>query len=260
MNAQRASRLASAALCGAFCVSAHAADAPQFDRPGLSFSTPSLAAGQVVWEQGLPDASFDDAGGVRSREYLADTVLRFGLSDAVELQLGADSYGHVDVRGAGTRQSASGAGDARAGLKWALPGSGDAFSWAALATFSFPTGQAPIGDGGYARDLGVTAAWTLTGDRGVTLYADRAWSDDGNGWLFSGSYAFPLRDALGGYVEAGVGTGSERTRVAGGGVTWMATPRVQLDASFLRGLDARSPDWQVGVGFSVFFARADAAR
>lgn len=251
-----ARRLAVALSCAAVCTPAGAADAPQFDRPGLSFSTPSLSAGDVVWEQGLPDATFDDADGVRSAEYLADTLLRVGLSDALELQLGADAYGYARVHGDGVRRTASGVGDTRAGLKWALPGGGDGFSWAALATLSFPTGEAPIGDGGRAQDLGVTAAWDLADGRGVALYADRAWSGDGDGWLVSGGYSFPLREDLGAYVEAGMGSGSERARVAGGGVTWMATPRVQLDASFLRGLDRDSPDWQIGLGCSVLFARS----
>lgn len=71
--------------------------------------------------------------------------------------------------------------------------------------------------------------------------------------MFSPSFAFPLGEDVGGYVEAGYGTGAARTRVAGGGVTWMATARLQLDASFPRGLDDDSPDWQGGIGMALYF-------
>ncbi len=42
-------------------------------------------------------------------------------------------------------------------------------------------------------------------------------------------------------------------RAAGAGVAWMATSRLQLDASFLRGLDAASSDWQGGIGLALYF-------
>lgn len=47
--------------------------------------------------------------------------------------------------------------------------------------------------------------------------------------------------------------GEPRETVAGGGVTWMWTDRVQLDASLDAGLDAHSPDLQAGLGISAYF-------
>ena len=108
------SRCLLACACALAVHAVHAAQAPQFDRPGLSFSTPSLSAGQIVWEQGLPDVSEDDADGVRSTQSVADTLLRLGVSDTLELQLGADTYGHLDIRGDGVRRAARGRGAAPA--------------------------------------------------------------------------------------------------------------------------------------------------
>lgn len=239
------------------CMAAPAAfaqDAPAFDRPGIAFSTSVLPPGAFAWEQGLPDASRDTRGGVRTTTWVADTLLRLGLPGALELQLGADTVGGVRERGAGVRRSATGGGDGSAALKWAPATGSDAFAWALLASVALPFGQAPVGDGGHARSLGATASRDLGGGRSVSLFAQREWSGRGDRWLLSPCIGFELSDALAGYVEAGVGGGSERQRMAGGGFTWMATPRLQLDASLLRGLGGDSPDWQAGIGASLYFA------
>lgn len=230
-----------------------AAETPAFDRPGLSFSTSTLPAGGFAWEQGLPDFSTDRSQGVRTTAWLADTLLRLGVTDTVELQLGADTWGGVRVRGNGAHRSEHGGGDGWGSVKWAPATVSETFSWAVLATASLPFGETPIGGGGNDYGLGVTAAWALPGDTGVSLYANRDWGDGGNGWLFSTDYGFPIGDGLDGFIEAGYGTGAARTRVAGGGLTWMATPWLQLDVSFLRGLDNESPDWQGGVGMAWYF-------
>lgn len=233
---------------------AHADDAaPAFDRPGIAFATETLPRGTFAWEQGLPDASTDRTDGIRTTTWIADTLLRFGVADTLELQLGANSFGGVKVRGRGEHSSEHGGGDGWASVKWAPATNSDDFTWAVLATATLPFGEAPIGDGGHDYDVGITGTWALPSDTSVSLYADRNWGDSGRGWMFSPSFAFPLGEDVGGYVEAGYGTGAARTRVAGGGVTWMATARLQLDASFLRGLDDDSPDWQGGIGMALYF-------
>lgn len=98
------SALAMLALCVA---SGHAAaqsdDAPAFDRPGIPFAAEALQPGAFAWEQGLPDASTDRSGGQRTTQYTADTLLRLGLFQDVELQLGSDSYNWQHGGGARVR-------------------------------------------------------------------------------------------------------------------------------------------------------------
>ncbi|WP_242107713.1 transporter [Luteimonas aquatica] len=253
-SARHASRILIVAFAALAATPAPASEEPPaFDRPGIAFATDTLPRGAFAWEQGLPDASTDRSGGVRTTTWTADTLLRLGLGDGIELQLGADAFGGVNVRGRGVRERAHGGGDGHVGMKWAPATASDAFSWAMLATASLPFGKAPLGGGGHDYDLGVTCSWALPAQASVSLYADRSWGDGGRGWMFSPSLSFPLGGEVGGYVEAGYGTGAARTRVAGGGVTWMATERLQLDASFLRGLDAQSPDWQGGIGMALLF-------
>ena len=66
-----------------------------------------------------------------------------------------------------------------------------------------------------------------------------------------------MADSVGAYVEAGYQFGSARDQtdnaVAGGGLTWMVTPAVQLDAYGLVGLTRSSTDLAAGLGVSIFF-------
>jgi len=224
---------------------AAAQDEVSFDRPGIAFSTDVLHAGGLAWEQGLPDFSSDDDGGQGSRQYVLDSRLRLGLGAGLELQLASDSYNWQ--RGA---QAANGGGDSSVGLKWQLPGGGDRFGWALLGTYGLATGQAPFTEGGNSRDLGLSLSWALPRDHAAGLYFDYLDGPDGHAWTFSPNYTFHDDGRFAAYVEAGFSAGAERERVAGAGMTWLWTPRLQFDASFLRGLTHDSTDWQAGLGLS----------
>ncbi|AGH77060.1 hypothetical protein XAC29_07840 [Xanthomonas axonopodis Xac29-1] len=237
----------------ALCVaSGHAAaqadDAPAFDRPGIPFAAEALQPGAFAWEQGLPDASTDRSGGQRTTQYTADTLLRLGLFQDVELQLGSDSYNWQHGGGARVR----GGGDSSVGLKVALPSRSENFHWAALGTYSIPTGSPAFSDG-YSRELGVTASWDLAQQRALALYVNYARDDDGHTWTFSPNYTFFSGDHFSSYVEAGLDTGSEHARVAGAGGAWQLPHAMQLDVSVLRGLTSESPDWEGGIGLSIAF-------
>ncbi len=242
-----------AALMLALCVvsqqaAAQTEDAPAFDRPGIPFAAEVLRPGAFAWEQGLPDASTDRSGGQRITQYTADTVLRLGLSQHVELQLGSDSYNWQHGGGERVR----GGGDSHFGLKVALPSQSDSFHWAALGSYSVPTGSPAFSDG-YARELGVTASWDLAQQRALALYVNYARDNDGHTWTLSPNYTFFSGEHFSSYVEAGFDSGSEHSRVAGAGGAWQLPHAMQLDVSVLRGLTSRSPDWQGGIGLSIAF-------
>jgi len=234
-------------------VFAHAEDAPEYDRPGIGFSTSTVGRGVFAWEQGLPDGSQDRSGGVSTRQWTAATLLRLGLGETMEVQLGADSWSRLRIRGNGAGERDDGGGDGSIALKWAPVLADDRISVAFKVGTTLPWGKSPLGDNGRDHDVGVSWGLDLGEERALALYADRQWGDSGTGWLFSPSFSFPLAQQVSAYVEGGYGTGAQYMRAAGAGVTWMATPRLQLDASLLRGLDADTTDWQGGIGLSLYF-------
>lgn len=240
-------------LLSTLAVEARASEAPEYDRPGIGFSTSTVGRGVVAWEQGLPDGSRDRRDGITTTQWTADTLLRLGLGEHVEVQLGADSWSRLHVRESGGNWRYSGGGDGSIALKWAPAMSGETTTVAFKAGATLPWGRAPLGDAGRDYDVGVTLAWALPHGHSLALYGDRQWGDGGSGWLFSPGYGFPLGEDVSAYVEAGYGTGAQYMRAAGAGVTWMAGTRLQLDASFLRGLDAATSDWQGGVGLALYF-------
>ncbi|MGJ7903109.1 transporter [Lysobacter sp. 1R34A] len=251
---------ATLALAGAPAIAqtsepAEPAEPPSFDRPGISFSTDTLPRGAFAWEQGLPDFVRDDDGGTRSRLYSANTNLRLGLSDRVELQLATSAYNRLRERDGDGRRSRHGAGDTGLAIKVALRASHEAFSWAVLGAVTAASGDRDFSNGATQYTLGTTLGYDFDERLAGALYLNLDRSDGRDTWTWSPSLSFALSDRVGAYLEAGVSKadGESATSVAGAGVTWMATPRVQLDASFDLGLDRGSADLQAGVGASFYF-------
>jgi len=246
---------AALALAALSCPVLAQESAPSFDRPGISFSTDTLPRGAFAWEQGLPDFERDRDGGARRTLYSANTNLRLGLSDRIELQVSGAPYNRLRERDADGRRSRHGAGDTGLALKAALPSAHEAFSWAVLAGVAAASGDREFSDGATRYTLGTTLGYDFGERLSGALYFNLDRSDGVDTWTWSPSLSLALNDRTAVYVEAGVSREdrASTTSVAGGGVTWMATPRVQLDASFDVGLDRRSPDLTGGIGASFYF-------
>jgi hypothetical protein len=234
-------------------VAAHA-DAPSFDRPGISFSPAVLPAGSFDWEQGLPDLQYDNTGGIHSRFFTADTTLRLGLTSTMEAQLAGSLWNRLDLRAAGTKSRVEGTGDTKLALKWAPALSIKDLSFALLGAVTLDTGSAAFTNGRAIYSLGAVLGRDLGSGRSIAAYANVDHSGSSNVWTLSSNFGFPIRENLGGYVEAGrVFGGGTSSTVAGGGLTWLLRERVQFDLYGRRGLTSSSPDLQAGFGISVFW-------
>jgi hypothetical protein len=236
--------------------SAAHADGPAFDRPGIAFAPSTLPAQSFAWEQGLPDFQQDRSDGVTQRAYAASTRLRYGISDRWEVQVAAPLFEEIDTTGSGQAFTAAGAGDLAVALKLSLTSGDGPFSMALLGAVSFPTARRDLGNGSEQYSFGATAGWSLSDSQSVAFYANVDLLDGDATWTLSPNWSFALSDAVGGYLEAGYqfsdAHGQADNVVAGGGLTWMVRPNVQLDAYALGGLTRASTDLAAGCGVSVY--------
>ena len=237
------------------CAGVAQAETPAFDRPGIAFSVTTLPAGTVSWEQGLPDLIRDHEADSTYSRYSAGSLLRVGLTENLELQVGHAAFNALRVSGNEESLRTHGAGDTSVALKLALPALADKLEWALLGSTTLATGNSAFTAGDTAYALGVTLEWSLDQRSALALYANAESLDGETTLSFSPSYSFALNDDVGLFAEAGY----TRTRhlpddvVAGGGVTWMVAPTVQLDLSANVGLTTDSTDLQAGFGISMFF-------
>lgn len=235
-------------------VPAARADNPGYDRPGYGFTPVVLGPGEVTLEQGFPDWSLTHQAGVSSSMYSADTLVRVGVTGPFELQLGGSALDYLHQSGAGTSVYAHGHGDTTLGVKFALPAVNRAFSWGLLANVEFTNGSSAFRNNQKQYLFG--AQFNLQADErnslGAYLQDVRAAGRDSTTLALSDNYSVSKTATL--YVEGArlhspdQGSGL----VAGGGVAWLVSPRVQLDAGFDRRVSGSAPAWQVNLGVSVY--------
>jgi len=227
---------------------------PGFDRPGLGFSTDTVKPRGVALELGFPTYErAHDASGT-SREVTSSVLLRTGLTQAMELQVQASPWNRHRITTAGAAAATDeGRGDTAVSLKWAGPGSTETTSWALRASAVVDTGRSSFSDGRqYA--LAASVEDQLSDRWTVAFYASHQRGAGSHSSTWSPSVSFEATERFGIFVEAGFTATSDEPHeaVAGAGVTWALTPRIQFDASFDAGLDEKSPDLQAGLGVSIF--------
>jgi hypothetical protein len=233
------------------------ADNPGYDRPGYGFTPVVLGPGDITWEQGLPDWSLTKQDGMSSSQYTADSLLRIGIGGPLELQLGSSPWNALRQTDHASVVRYRGHGDSSVGLKLALPSSVSSFSWGLLASVEFTDGAAAFRSERRQYLFGAQFSLQASERHALGLYLQEV----RNGNLDSTTLAFNDNVSLGKtlalYVEAVVlhapdqGDGT----LAGAGLTWMISPRVQLDAGFDHRLGGVASQWQSNLGVSVYFGR-----
>lgn len=232
-------------------------DAPGFDRPGLGFSPSVLAPGQLAWEQGLPSWSRNTDGGIRSDQYTADSLLRLGLGENIELQFGGSLYNHLQQRGDGQGYSSHGRGDSSLALKVVLPSSDAQWNWALLGGVEFTNGARDFRNMRRQYSLALDANQQLDDRHALGYYAQWQRMGGQSRYLVAANYSYALTSPLNVYGEAAaqhdpvLGNGS----LLGIGLAWRIASRLQLDGWCRHRLAGHADQWQAGLGFAVAFGR-----
>lgn len=257
------------ALLAVVPVAAHADDRDYCPtRPGLGTTPCTISPGRVSVETGLADWTREDDGDTRTDTLLiGDTLVRIGLSDSIEAQVGLTPFGHVYDRDrtTGAISRANGVGDALIGLKANLHNpDGNGFSIAAQPFVTLPVGRAPVGAG----DWGAGIAVPFTFDLGHSLSlqftpeVDAAVDEDGNGRHFAASNVFGLgfdvSEKLSGSIEYQIvrdndPDGHTTQSLASLSFGYMPSDDWQVDIGAVAGLNDASPDVELYTGISHRF-------
>jgi hypothetical protein len=195
-------------------------------------------------EQGLPDWSRTD--GVSS--YDADSLFRLGVGHSLELQLGM-GWSRLDESG----PTIDGRSSTSLAVKLAPP-TGSDIGWGLVGSVEFTDGAQAFRAEQNQYLLGTSISWQAGADHALGLYVE-AVDGDTDSRLLAVNGSWTPTQMLGIYVELaeqhldGEGNGS----MGGAGLTWQATPRLQLDLGIRHRLSGQADNWQGGVGFAVYF-------
>jgi hypothetical protein len=200
---------------------------------------------------------FDQPSGDRTKFTalgLASTILSAGITNSVDLQVGATLYLREKYQIGGERNSRSGLGDLLFRVKWTFWR--DANYGAALAVLPFV--KVPSDSGGAGNDAvegGVIFPWAMAIPGGATAGAMLRWdmvrNDADNGydalWRLTSYVRRDITSSIAVYGEgslAAASTGaSDWEGTIGVGGLLQVTNVLQLDYELQRGVNRRAADW-----------------
>lgn len=230
-----------------------------FDPPGSGIGTGITPVGHLAWEQGLPSVSYQEGtvDGVKDKTLTlnGDMLLRTGLADGLELQLGWQGPVWQQYKHAGTNKETNGLGDVSIGLKKAINLKDDRLIMALLAEAIIATGNDEFTnqDDIYSLTSAVAYKFSDLVGTSITMRYEAQNSD----WAvtaiptidykiagkLSGFSEFVYRKAESQDYEYGLGTG----------LVYSLNDRAQLDASIGVDLNGDQKSYNGGLGLSVLF-------
>lgn len=238
------------------------------ERPGIGTPACTIAPGRISLETGLVDWTREDDSSTRSDTILiGDTLVRIGLTDTIEAQLGWTPFGHARTRDKNSAaiDRANRVGDVLLGFKANVHNpDGSGFSVAVHPFVTLPVGRGPVGAGDWGAGLVVPVTYDLSDALNLELSPelDAAVDQDGNGrhLAFSGTMGLgvAITPAVTGTVEFQAlrdddPSGATTQALAGLSLGWMANDALQLDIGGAIGLNHASPDSEIYLGISRRF-------
>jgi hypothetical protein len=216
-------------------------------------------------ESGLADWSLATSGGTRSTSLaVGSTALKYGLTDAMHIEVAASPYVRNRERSDEVRTTDSGFGDVTVKVKHRLTAADAAFSVALVPFVKLPAASKRIGNGKAEGGLVVPLSWAL-GDTPLSLSSspelDLIADGDGDGYHVAGAGTLSLgiaatdRLSVAAELWSGWDWDEQTTRQAslGANAAYKITSELQIDGELDFGLTRDSADIEVAGGVSVRF-------
>jgi hypothetical protein len=236
------------------------------DRPGLGSPPCTIDRGHGDFELGIADWTLDRHAGERADTIvLGDVLVRYGLDDDLEAQVGWTAIGFLRERDSAGIRHSSGSGDVRLALRRNLRHpDGSGLSIALMPFVTLPVGRAPTGAEAWSAGLVVPLSHPLPHGLQLdfTAEADAAPDSDGSGrhLAYSGIAGLdvPLGKTVTATFELAAGrdedpAGSQSRLLGGLSLAWMATRSFQVDAGANRGITGGADDVQLYLGIARRF-------
>lgn len=237
------------------------------DRPGIGNPPCTMDVGATSVEIGLANWSRDAVGGGEKATdlLLGDMLVRRGIADHAEVQIGWTSFGrHVESGAPGT-SSRNGVGDVFLALRRNLKNpDGGGTSVAIMVQGTIPTGGAAIGAGDWSAGLEVPMSFELNEHLSFELMPsiETAVDEDRSGRHLAYANVVGLTDKLTDRLSATLEYQLERDRdpsghqalhVAGLSMALQPAKDLQLDIGFNAGLNHAATDVEIYAGLSRRF-------
>jgi hypothetical protein len=264
-RALRARKLLPTAACALASMAVQAADKDDkivTDRPGFVESSQAVGKGRFQIEtSGLLERDRNDTSS--GRTWSTPTLLRYGVSDQVEMRIETDgrTVQHSTDLLSGERSTLAGYADTAVGAKWhVLDARGDGPSVGVLLHAKLPSGSRGLRGHGVRPSLRVVGEWELPGQMSLGVMPGLGIDSNDVGARYSfASFGVVLgkdfSDRLRGQAE--IATPQIAHDKNGGtvanlnvGAAYLLTKNCQVDTMVSRGLTSRSPDWSWTIGLS----------
>ncbi|MGE8559210.1 MAG: transporter [Acinetobacter sp.] len=242
-----------------FSINGMAADF-SFDRPGAGIGTGITPVGQLAWEQGLPSLSYlesRDENGIKVKNTTlnADMLLRTGLAQDLELQLGWQGPSWSKTKTAGRSVEEDGLGDVSIGVKKAINLDDEKLSMAILAEAILATGNDEFSNQDDIYSLTSAVAYDYS-DLIRTAITMRYEAQNSN-WAVTAipTIEYKITDKWSGFSELVYRKAESQNYeyALGSGLIYALNERVQMDASIGVDLNGRDKSYQSGLGVSFLF-------
>ena len=236
------------------------------DRPDATESPFTVDAGRFQVELSFVDVSRDalrDGGRLGRAAEVAPTLLKLGVLDNMDLQLGIVPFAQTQLtdEGTGDTSTRGGFGDATFRVKVNLWGNdGGTTALAVMPFVKIPTAERGLGNGRVEGGLIVPFAVRLPHDLSLGFMPEFDVVEvDGSGrysidWVHTATLGFPIAGELGGFVEfagaANLSREESYRRSFNAGLTYAQTPNVQFDGGIRVEATSTTDGWGAFFGVS----------